>query len=258
MARLPQPGQDHGTWGNILNDYLSVAHNNDGSIKPSAIGSVTQGFTGATGPIGSTGNQGSTGATGAQGAQGFTGATGLQGITGPSGPTGPTGRVQGLRFRFNASSLPATGEIGMDGDINNSSVIGISKTDLDGNSVGNIINTWISSMTTANKGTLVFVRESNQQHFQIYTISSSGSDSGSYYIFLGAANQGGTNSILDGETIYAQFNRPGNIGATGATGPEGPTGPQGIGVLVVSSTWTPNDGLPPNTPAGTRILRRKP
>ncbi|MCA9333617.1 hypothetical protein KC963_01060 [Candidatus Saccharibacteria bacterium] len=33
MARLPKPGSDKGTWGTILNDYLSVAHNADGTLK---------------------------------------------------------------------------------------------------------------------------------------------------------------------------------------------------------------------------------
>lgn len=33
MTRLPLPGQDDGTWGNILNDFLSVAHNSDGTLQ---------------------------------------------------------------------------------------------------------------------------------------------------------------------------------------------------------------------------------
>lgn len=33
MARLPVPGQDHNQWGDILNDYLAQAHNDDGSLK---------------------------------------------------------------------------------------------------------------------------------------------------------------------------------------------------------------------------------
>jgi len=33
MARLPQPGGDNGNWGDILNDYLSQAHNPNGSLK---------------------------------------------------------------------------------------------------------------------------------------------------------------------------------------------------------------------------------
>jgi hypothetical protein len=33
MARLPNPGGDDGTWGDILNDYLSVEHNSDGTAK---------------------------------------------------------------------------------------------------------------------------------------------------------------------------------------------------------------------------------
>src|SRR5688500_11068538 len=35
MARLPQPGGDKGTWGNVLNDFLSVEHNADGTLKAS-------------------------------------------------------------------------------------------------------------------------------------------------------------------------------------------------------------------------------
>ncbi len=33
MARLPQVGQDDNTWGGLLNEYLEVAHNDDGTIK---------------------------------------------------------------------------------------------------------------------------------------------------------------------------------------------------------------------------------
>lgn len=36
-ARLPIPGSDDGTWGEILNDYLSESLKSDGSIKPSAV-----------------------------------------------------------------------------------------------------------------------------------------------------------------------------------------------------------------------------
>ena len=43
MARLPTPGSDDGTWGDILNDFLSQSHNPDGTLSASAIpdGSVT-------------------------------------------------------------------------------------------------------------------------------------------------------------------------------------------------------------------------
>ena len=37
MPTLPTPGGDDGTWGNILNSFLTVAHNADGSLLPSAI-----------------------------------------------------------------------------------------------------------------------------------------------------------------------------------------------------------------------------
>ncbi|HEV7454902.1 MAG TPA: glycosyl hydrolase family 28-related protein [Candidatus Saccharimonadales bacterium] len=35
MTRLPVPGQDSGAWGSILNDFLSIEHNADGSLKGS-------------------------------------------------------------------------------------------------------------------------------------------------------------------------------------------------------------------------------
>lgn len=36
MARLPQVGGDSGNWGNVLNDYLSVVHASDGTLKSGA------------------------------------------------------------------------------------------------------------------------------------------------------------------------------------------------------------------------------
>lgn len=40
MARLPQPGGDDGNWGDILNDYLAVSHENDGTLKEGSIASA--------------------------------------------------------------------------------------------------------------------------------------------------------------------------------------------------------------------------
>lgn len=40
MTRLPTPGSDNGTWGTILNDYLAVEHNTDGSLKIRTDGSM--------------------------------------------------------------------------------------------------------------------------------------------------------------------------------------------------------------------------
>jgi hypothetical protein len=36
-AQLPTPGQDDGTWGNILNSFLLISHNADGTLQASAI-----------------------------------------------------------------------------------------------------------------------------------------------------------------------------------------------------------------------------
>lgn len=39
MPRLPTPGSDDGTWGNILNDFLQQSHNNDGTLKDGVVDS---------------------------------------------------------------------------------------------------------------------------------------------------------------------------------------------------------------------------
>lgn len=37
MSRLPIPGQDSGTWGGVLNDFLSQSHKTDGTLKDDII-----------------------------------------------------------------------------------------------------------------------------------------------------------------------------------------------------------------------------
>ena len=41
MARLPIPGQDDGTWGDVLNDFLSQAHTSTGSFKNDVVTAAT-------------------------------------------------------------------------------------------------------------------------------------------------------------------------------------------------------------------------
>ena len=36
MSRLPVPGSDSNSWGTILNDFLAIAHNSDGTVKAQA------------------------------------------------------------------------------------------------------------------------------------------------------------------------------------------------------------------------------
>jgi hypothetical protein len=55
MIRLPTVGADTGAWGTVLNDYLSVEHNVDGTQKTLA---VVKGGTGATAAAGAQANLG--------------------------------------------------------------------------------------------------------------------------------------------------------------------------------------------------------
>lgn len=45
MARLPTPGGDDGTWGDILNEFLEVSHNDDGTLKGVPVGTSITGGT---------------------------------------------------------------------------------------------------------------------------------------------------------------------------------------------------------------------
>lgn len=40
MARLPTPGGDDNTWGTVLNDYLQIEHNADGTLKIRTDGTI--------------------------------------------------------------------------------------------------------------------------------------------------------------------------------------------------------------------------
>lgn len=37
-ARLPKPGEDHSNWGEILNEFLSISHTQDGKLKAKTVG----------------------------------------------------------------------------------------------------------------------------------------------------------------------------------------------------------------------------
>lgn len=41
MSRLPTPGSDAGTWGDVLNDFLVQAHNSDGTLKNGTVFTAT-------------------------------------------------------------------------------------------------------------------------------------------------------------------------------------------------------------------------
>lgn len=114
MSRLPIPGQDEGTWGEILNEYLSNSLDENGQLKPGSVdtsklsssvqvalakaassvqtingiaptnGDVTVNA-GPQGPQGEAGPQGPAGAQGQAGLQGPQGNPGAQGVAGANG-----------------------------------------------------------------------------------------------------------------------------------------------------------------------------
>lgn len=151
--RLPIPGSDSDNWGKILNGFLGVSHNSDGTINPNALtqaggmlasqigqnsgaaGLSSSGLvpssqlatgpatsstflrgdgTWSTVPAGATGPQGTTGPTGIQGATGA-GATGAIGPQGATGPIGATGTTGSQGISGVKGSTGATGAKGATG-----------------------------------------------------------------------------------------------------------------------------------------------
>ncbi len=51
MARLPVPGSDSGTWGDILNEFLQQSHNSDGSLKSNQLNNLLPTMTGNNGKV---------------------------------------------------------------------------------------------------------------------------------------------------------------------------------------------------------------
>ena len=189
MTRLPQPGQDEGTWGDILNEFLLVSHNSDGSLRDAVLDYGTQTITGqktfASSPLAPTpvsGSQvatkgyvdnavsgfvsGATGPDGATGAQGETGPQGATGATGPPGATGPQGAAGGsTNWRAN----------------------------------------WATSTAYAKDDAVA--------------------NNGSSYIALSAHTSSGSNEPGVGASWTTYWNIIALKGSTGATGPQGATGP---------------------------------
>lgn len=123
MPRLPVPGSDNGTWGDVLNDYLAVAHDTTGNLKPNAVSSsVLQDDSiseaklnvgsGADGQV-LTKNSGLTGGlewTSAAGSPDATGSTkGLVQLAGDLGGTAAAPTVPGLANKANTSTTVSAG-----------------------------------------------------------------------------------------------------------------------------------------------------
>lgn len=233
MTRLPNPGGDDGTWGDILNDFLRVSHNDDGSLKnvahssgdetiagiktfssspqvptPTSSSDATTkayvdstagaGSTGPTGPTGTTGPSGVTGATGA----GVTGPTGPTGVTGPTGLTGATG-TNGATGPTGATGADSTvpGPTGPTGATGNTGLAG-----------GSTI--WRGAWVTATA----------------YSVDDAVSDGGSSYICTSAHTSGASTEPGIGASWQTVWGLIAQEGATGVTGVTGPTGVTGAGV----------------------------
>ncbi len=249
MTRLPIPGSDSGSWGQILNDYLSQAHKLDGTLKDGIVtdntisaGTIDEtklssgvqsklnaiaGATGATGPqgpagaSGSAGGQGATGAAGPQGAAGAVGATGPQGpggTTGGQGATGATGPTGGVGAAGPAGATGATGPAGADGT---SVTI-----------AGSVANAAAlpTGLGPSDAGDGYITQDDGHLHVwsgssfsDVGTVRGPQGPTGP----AGATGTQGATGAMGATGAAGGAGTAGPAGATGATGPQGATGPTG-------------------------------
>lgn len=150
MPRLPEPGGDSGSWGKVLNEFLTQAHTSTGDLKSGVVGtsqlqnnSVTAAklasgaVTGAA-LTGSSGTDGQVLTSASSSSTGLTWATpsgsglvpdadattkGLVRLTGDLGGTSASPTVPGLAAKANTSSLATVATSGSYSDLTNKPTI---------------------------------------------------------------------------------------------------------------------------------------
>lgn len=120
------------------------------------------------------------------GAQGIQGETGLQGPQGIQGVTGDAGRNSGLKYTYLtnvAQTDPGAGNIKF-GNIPliGASTMNISKTDGDGNSLGDYLATWDDS-SSAIRGYVIMRKENDPAVFAVFGVNADLTDVGTWIAF---------------------------------------------------------------------------
>ncbi len=130
MARLPIPGDDVGTWGGILNDFLNVELNSDGTLKKAAdISAAQTAANNALAAVGSALQPGDNVSTLTNDA-GFTTNTGTVSSVGVSGTDGievdsgsPITSSGSIQLGINASTLRTHLNVANGADVTNASTV---------------------------------------------------------------------------------------------------------------------------------------
>jgi hypothetical protein len=248
--RLPVPGQDNGTWGDILNGFLEVSHNADGTLQAAAVtwagGEVTSNKGTASGyaalnssglvpsiqlgagtassanylrgdgtwmvPSATAGATGATGPLGPTGSQGFTGVSG-SGATGSQGTQGYTGAsgTTGATGATGPQGATGSGATGATGPAGTVGASGASGSGATG-ATGPLGPTGSQGFTGASG-----------------TAGSSGA-SGATGSLGSSGATGATGS--QGTQGYTGASGVGASGAAGTTGPTGATGPSGTALVT--------------------------
>lgn len=134
------------------------------------------------------------------------------GARGGTGATGATGREAGINYKWNSSTSagdPGTGKILIS---DAGTVLNISETDDDGNSLSAIIATYDDSTTTTNRGSF-YIMKTGGVGLKVFKITSAITDNGTYDSFTGTVTTVG--SFSDNDECFCYFIPTGDKGADG-------------------------------------------
>lgn len=140
-----------------------------------------------------------------------------------AGELGLTGGQQGLKYAYSnntAASDPGAGVLKLNNaTLSAATVLYISETDANAASIAALIATWDDSTTTALRGTLTIVKDSDPSIYAVYGITSVLTDAGGYDSFT-IAYIAGNGAFTNADVVKVQFARTGDNGARGTPGGE--------------------------------------
>ena len=158
-------------------------------------------------------------------------------------PAGSSGVPPGLGLKYSTTTTdsdPGAGYIRFNnGTLASATACYIDDADLAGADISGLVQSWDDSTTTALRGTITLVKETNTAVWAQWNITGAATNA-SGYTKQALTYVAGTGSFSNDDLVRLSFSRTGNLGSTGSQGIQGIQGVKGDapGVLMTYETAT--------------------